>query len=222
LSRIPELLSGSRILDVGCGPGRQTRVLARRFPGSCILAIDTHEPYLECLRTAASAEGLGSRITALPMSMQELSFADSSFDVIWSEGAAYILGFDQALRSWRRLLKPGGFLGLSELSWIRPDAPARVKAYWVENYPSMRFFDENARAFEEAGYTLLDRFVLPDSDWWDGYYSPQEERIEELRRQYAGDPESLRELQSFSEEIELFREFSEYYGYGFFIGRKDG
>ena len=56
--------------------------------------------------------------------MRQLDFEPASFDLIWCEGAAYIMGVEAALRAWRPLLKPGGRLALSEAAWLRPE-PAR-------------------------------------------------------------------------------------------------
>jgi ubiquinone/menaquinone biosynthesis C-methylase UbiE len=86
ISKIPNLPSKSKILDVGCGPGAQTLELARRTKGQ-IVAIDTHQPFLDKLVLRAKEEGLLERIQPMNMSMKDLKFDDSSFDLIWSEGA---------------------------------------------------------------------------------------------------------------------------------------
>ena len=86
--------------------------------------------------------------------MNDLPFPDGRFDLIWSEGAVYIMGFDKALVKWRPLAKPGGYLVVSELSWFRPDPPAEIRDFWGHHYPAMRSVDGNlAVARLRAGYS---------------------------------------------------------------------
>ena len=58
--------------------------------------------------------------------MADLPFADASFDLLWSEAAAYSMGFFAALAAWRRLLVDGGRLAVSELVWLDRDPPAEA------------------------------------------------------------------------------------------------
>ncbi len=81
-----------RILDVGCGPGMQTLVLARETGGH-VTAVDRHQPFLDELNRRGARDGLTDRITAVNASMSALDFPDGGFDLIWSEGAIYIMGF---------------------------------------------------------------------------------------------------------------------------------
>ena len=61
LSLVPSLPARPRILDVGCGPGRQTLILARETGGE-ITAVDNHQPYLDELLTRAKKQGFDERI----------------------------------------------------------------------------------------------------------------------------------------------------------------
>ena len=112
------------ILDVGCGPGMQTLELASLTDGK-VTAVDTHQPYLDELCRQARDRGLSHRIETINRSMQELGLEDASFDAIWSEGAIYVMGFENGLRAWRRLHKPGGYIAVSELAWLKPEPPER-------------------------------------------------------------------------------------------------
>ena len=174
-----------RILDIGCGPGMQTIQLAKISLGN-ILAIDTHQPFLDELANRADRDGLKEKISTLNKSMFELDFEPDSFDVLWSEGAIYIFGFEKGLREWQPFLKKGGCLAVTELSWLRPDPPAEAKTYWDENYPQMKTQDENLVILREAGYREVGHFVLPESSWWDDYYTPLEKRIVTLQRKIPG------------------------------------
>ena len=101
LSMIPALPDDPRILDIGCGPGAQTLVLARQTGGR-VTAIDTHQPFLDDLARRAERAGLTSRVHPQLGDMTALDFEEASFDVIWSEGAIYIMGLREGLTAWRR------------------------------------------------------------------------------------------------------------------------
>ena len=96
LSMVAGLPRPPRILDVGCGPGAQTIDLARATGGS-IVAMDLHQPFLHELAARAKEAGVTSHISPIRMSMFAMSFASQSFDLIWSEGAIYIRGFEAGL-----------------------------------------------------------------------------------------------------------------------------
>jgi len=208
-----------RILDIGCGPGMQTLELARICAGS-ILAIDTHPPFLEALARRASREGMAERISVLNQSMFSLEFEPGSFDVLWSEGAIYILGFERGLREWRPLLKKGGYLAVTELSWLKADPPAEAKTFWNENYPRIQTREENLALLQKAGYYEAGHFALPESAWWQDYYSPLEKRIGMLTEQYRHNDEALAFLDNSQREIDLYRKYSEWYGYVFYVMQK--
>lgn len=134
-----------QIADMGCGPGMQTLELAR-ISGGAIHALDTHQPFLDELNRRAAAAGLADRITTLNVSMAESPFEPASLDLIWSEGAIYIIGFAAGLRRWRPLLKPGGCVAVTELSWLKPAAPEQARAFWADGYPGMCSVAENLAA----------------------------------------------------------------------------
>lgn len=207
------------ILDIGCGPGMQTVELARCTNGK-IIAIDTHQPFLEKLKQRAQAEGLSDKITTINMSMFALDFEAKSFDAIWSEGAIYIMGFEQGLRACQPLLKPGGYVAVSEICWLRPQPPSEVQTFWAANYPGMRTVEENLEIVRAAGYREVGNFVLPPSAWWEGYYTPQAARIAMLRTKYRDDVEAIQLLDESQLEIDLYRKYSDWYGYVFYIMQK--
>jgi len=203
------------ILDIGCGPGAQTIALARHSAAQ-ITALDLHQPFLDDLTRRSAAAGLKDRIKTINASMFELSF-DEPFDVIWSEGAIYIIGFSEGLRAWHPLLKPGGCVAVTELSWIKPDPPDEVLKYWQADYPGMVSVDQNLARLRAADYREIGYFILPESAWWDPYYRPMTAKIAQLRGKYHADPEAQRLLDIQSLEIEMYRKYSNWYGYVFYV-----
>ncbi len=217
LSMLPALPASARILDIGCGPGGQSVALARASRGE-VTAVDNHQPFLDDLARRAAQAGLAEHVHPLNASMFDLSF-DQTFDLLWSEGAVYIIGFERGLREWRRLLKPGGFIAVTELSWLKPNPPEAARKFWDEGYPGMATVDENLARLSAAGYRSLGHFTLPESDWWDNYYHPMAARIEALREKYGRSPEARAVLDMEYAEIDLYRQFSAWYGYVFYTGQ---
>jgi ubiquinone/menaquinone biosynthesis C-methylase UbiE len=219
LGMIRGLPEQPRILDVGCGPGAQTIELARATSG-WLVAVDIRQRFLDELTERAAAAGVLPQVTTVNISMFDMDFADASFDLIWSEGAIYIQGFATGLAAWRKFLKPGGWIVVSELTWLVPNPPAKAAEYWTRNYPGMGSIERNCQIVAEAGYVSMDGFVLPVQDWWNNYYGPSERRVEELREKYADDPEMLESLDETSREHDLFRTYHDAYGYVFYVMRK--
>jgi ubiquinone/menaquinone biosynthesis C-methylase UbiE len=207
------------ILDIGCGPGKQTIDLLE-ISDAAVTAIDNHRPFLDQLEEAASARGLSHRVKIFEGDMHDLRYPDGSFDVLWAEGAIFIIGFDTGLAQWKRLLKSGGFMAVSELTRLRPDPPMEARAFWEGAYPAMRDTASNLKAIEEAGYEIAGHFTLPDSAWWEDYYDPLGERVLTLKEKYKDSEEMLGMLAETEKEIFSFGKYSDFYGYVFYIMRK--
>ena len=207
------------VVDVGCGPGMQTIALAEAGCGP-IVAVDLWRPFLDQLRVAAEVAGAAHRILPVVADMARLPVADGAFDLVWAEGSAYAIGFPEALRAFRRVLKPGGYVAASELVWLVPDPPAQAAAFFAAEYPAMGDVAAAEGAVEAAGYALAGSFVLPDHAWWSDYYGPLEARLPAMAARFAAD--SLAYVARAAREIEMRRRFPDAYGYLFVVGRIPG
>ncbi len=216
---IPNLPLNPCILDIGCGPGTQTIQLAQLSSG-LVTAIDTQQPFLDQLNARAKQAGCSEQIRTINMSMTDLQFEPESFDLIWSEGAIYIAGFQNGLTLWRPFLKPGGFIAVTEISWIKENPPETVKTYWENEYPGMKSTTENITIINQAGYELIGHFSLPERSWWENYYQPLQKRADLLKQQYAGNEEMLAILASNQEEMDIFKRYFGWYSYVFYIMQK--
>jgi SAM-dependent methyltransferase len=221
LSLCRDLPPSPAVLDLGCGVGGQTLHLAALTAGS-IVALDRHAPSIERLKTTVAGCGLSQRVRPLVGDMAQPGLPPGSFDLVWSEGALYLIGIENALRVCRSLLRPGGLLAFTDAVWRKENPPPDVKAGFELDYPAMGWVPDVLAAIETCGFSLLGHFTLPDEAWWDDFYTPMQRRIEELRARYASDGEALAVLDRLAQEPLMHRAHSEYYAYEFFVARRNG
>ena len=219
LDLVRGLPRNARVLDVGCGSGSQTRILARRL-GSGILAIDNHRPLLDRLERDAAREALDIEVREL--SMIDMPFDEESFDLIWAEAALFIVGIARGLEDFRTFLAPGGHLAFTEMCLFGPEPPSELRRWFDEVYPDIRTDDEVRALAERSGYEVVGSFRLPDSAWWDDYYAPMADRMAGLRTRHADVPDAQEVYARLETEMDMFRRHSASYGYAFFVLRKPG
>jgi ubiquinone/menaquinone biosynthesis C-methylase UbiE len=216
LSDLPQC---PEILDVGCGNGSQTLVLAKLSQGN-IAALDKHAPFIDILKHKARQAGLETKIQCVVGDMAAMNFPKEHFDVIWSEGAAYNMGFTQALTSWNAFLKQNGYLVVSELVWFKKEVPQEISEYFAREYPDMQYYEDVYAMIKLAGYEMIGYFPLPSQSWWTDYYTPAEKKLAEMREEHQSNEDAQSIVDAFQLEINMHRKYFEYYGYGFYIMRK--
>ena len=204
------------ILDIGCGPGVQTIELAKLSKGR-IIALDNHQAFLDKLIKKAETEALLDQIVAKNRSMLEMDFAENTFDIIWSEGALYFMGFQNGLKSCHKLLKNDGFLAVTEIVYLVNNPPGPLVQYFEKEYPDIKTVADRLAQIQNEGFDLISHFTLPESSWLDPFYRPMEEEITRLSQKYADNELALGLFEEMKNEINLYKEFSEFYGYEFFI-----
>ncbi|MFA5139854.1 MAG: class I SAM-dependent methyltransferase [Elusimicrobiota bacterium] len=211
---LPPLPDEPRVLDIGCGPGMQSLDLCR-LTGGHITAVDKFPQFLEQLRNSARKSGLENKLSAVQGDMAALDFPKKTFDLLWAEACIYIVGFEKGLRLWRPLLAEDGCLAVSEAVWLKGGAPREVRDFWDQGYPAMQDDEANLAAITRAGYRPLGHFTLPESAWWE-YYEPIKAKLPAFRQKYRDVPEVAEVIAEEEREMELYRKYSEYYGYIFY------
>lgn len=210
-----------KIADIGCGTGASTLQLARSLDAE-ITAVDLLPDFIEVLGANAARNGLSERITPLVCSMENLPFSEGEYDVLWSEGAIYNIGFARGIEEWRRFLKPGGLLVVSELTWITGERPEEIQKHWEAEYPETATASSKFDLLEKSGYSPGAYFILPEHCWLDNYYRPLQSRFAEFLARHSHSDEALAVIQAENEEIALYEKYKSCYSYGVYIARKTG
>ena len=219
LSFIDNLTDKSRIADLGCGTGGQTRVLAQHAQGH-ITGIDLFPAFIDLFNIHAAKNGLQDRVKGIIGSMKDLSFHDEELDLIWSEGAIYNVGFEKGLNEWRKFLKTGGYIAVSEASWFTDERPAEITDFWMDAYPEIDTIPNKVSQMQKAGYIPVATFILPENCWTEHFYVPQISAREIFLKKHAGNKTAEELVANQRHEENLYNTYKDYYGYAFFIGKK--
>ena len=219
LGFIAHLDEQSKIIDIGCGTGAQTMTLAKNTSGK-IVAIDLFPAFLGKLDEKIRAQNLENRVKTEVVSMSELPYPDQEFDLIWAEGSIYNIGFAKGLKEWRRLLKPGGYIAVSEISWLTQTRPPEVDQYWNAIYAEIDTVSNKTAVIEANGYVPVAHFVLSEYCWTENYYQPILDRSEAFLEKYNYSEEVKEFIEAGREEAAIYERFKEYYSYVFYIAKK--
>ena len=219
LSFIDNLDENANIADIGCGTGGQTMTLAEHTTGQ-ITGVDLFPVFIDLFNANVRKAELQDRMKGIVASMEALPFEDKAFDLLWSEGAIYNIGFQQGLEEWRRFLKPGGYIAVSEASWFTEERPDEIENFWRAEYPGIDTISRKVEIMQKAGYVPVAAFTLPENCWIDNYYVPQVPMQEQFVNKYAGNKTAEEFVANQRHEAELYYKYKQYYGYVFYIGRK--
>ena len=219
LSFIDNLTDDSQIADIGCGTGGQTMVIACHTPGH-ITGIDLFPNFIELFNSNACKHNLQHRLNGIVGSMDNLPFQKEELDLIWSEGAIYNIGFERGLYEWRKFLKKGGYIAVSEASWFTEERPAEIDKFWKDAYPGIDTIPKKVSQMQKAGYVPVATFVLPESCWTEHFYAPQVSAQENFLLKHAGNEAAEGLVANERREAVLYNIYKEFYGYAFYIGKK--
>ena len=219
LSFIDNLSDESCIADIGCGTGGNTMELAKRISGK-ITAIDLSSQFIEQLNSNARKLNYHNRVNGIVGSMDNLQFAEEELDLIWSEGAIYHIGFERGLNEWRKFIKSGGYIAVSEATWFTNERPNEIEDFWKEAYSEIDTISSKVKQMQDAGYIPVATFILPENCWTDYYHLPQIPFQEDFLKRNAGN-KFAEDFVSFQKlEMQMYNKYKSYYGYAFYIGKK--
>jgi SAM-dependent methyltransferase len=190
---LPHLADGARVLDVGSGPGTITLDLARRVRPGEVIGVDASAEVVAQANGLAESERVANASFATG-DAYALEFPDDSFDVVHAHQVLQHLGRPvDALREWRRVLKPGGVLAVRDADYggvvVEPASPGLTR--WLDVYHAVAAWnggEANAgrklsRWVREAGFHDIDAsgsvWVFAsdlEREWWGGSWA---ERVTE-------------------------------------------
>ena len=152
MNMLPDV-TGLRGLDVGCGEGHNTCLVAKR--GARLTALDIADRFIRYAQGQEALEPLG--ITYLRASAVEIPLADASFDFVMATMSMMdVPEQDRAIREVARVLKPGGFFQFSILhpcfmtprfKWVLDETGQRVAMECGD------YFSARARALSRSGFS---------------------------------------------------------------------
>lgn len=219
LSFINPLIPKARIADLGCGTGSSAILLAKVTDAE-VVALDLFPDFLDKLTRRAAKEGVADRIHPTVGSMDALPFEKESFDVIWSEGAIYNIGFERGLREWHKYVKSGGYVAISEVVWLTDERPDEIEQFWQDAYAEIDTIGNKVAQIQRCGYRLVAAFVLSDDCWVINYYIPQRQAQEVFLNKYPDNEVAANLVANQRHEAEIYSKYKAHYGYVFFIAQK--
>ena len=219
LSFIENVGDISKAADMGCGTGGQTMVLAQHISGN-IIGMDNFPEFIDVFNENAKKLDLHERVIGIVGSMDNISFQKEEFDLIWSEGAIDAIGFDKGLNYWNGFLKKNGCIAVTCPSWITEEHPCEVEKFWTDAGSRIDTIDHNISIMQKAGYGFVAAFTIPESCWMDNYFIPREAEEKAYFEKHRRNETIEAFMESDKHEVELYKNFKQYYGYVFYIGKK--
>lgn len=213
------LTAGSHIADLGCGTGGQTMTLAQNTPAK-ITGIDLFPTFVDLFNANARRFNVDDRVKGIVGSMDDIPFEEGELDLIWSEGAIYNIGFGKGLIYWRKFLKPGGFVAVTEASWFTDERPDEINSFWLDAYAEIDTIPNKLAVLHKSGYVPVACFILPENCWTDHFYVKQVKAQEVFLAKHRGNKTAEGLVENERREARLYAKYKEYYGYVFYIGKK--
>jgi len=177
ISIIP-IIENPRILDVGCGSGVPTLMIAEKFNGK-ITAIDTDTKSIAIFREKVKELDLSNRVTLTDSSLFDIKVKNNQYDLILAEGLLNVVGFQKGFLKIIKLLKRKGFIIIHDEFQNQND-----KIEFIKNNDCK----------------ILDSFVLDEQIWWNDYFKCLEKEISS-----NSNKELLKLFKSDLHEIKLFK-----------------
>jgi len=119
LMHLCNMCKDSKVLDIACGKGTSSYYFAKKI-GCRVTGIDIEESLLKTAQTLSLKGEIGSKLTFKLANAEELPFEDNTFDIAIFQAAFVLMDNNQkALQEASRVIKPGGKVGILELTWLK-------------------------------------------------------------------------------------------------------
>lgn len=152
--------------------------------------------------------------------MGALPIDEGEFDVIWSEGAVYNMGFEAGISVWCRFLKTSGVLIVSEINWLNAIRPSELQYPWESEYPEINVASAKIGILERHGYSPEAYFVQPAHCWLDDYYRPMQRQFDAFLERHGASDEAVAIVEVEKHENSLYEKYRDYCSYRVYVSRK--
>ena len=219
----------SHVLDVGCGVGMTPVYMAKQL-GCRVVGVDLRESMIEQARARATREGLEQQVELRVADARNLPFEDALFDVVMGESVASLLADKQTgIKEFVRVTKPGGYVGINEMTWLKAGPPPALVDYYFRTTGSQ---PETADAWEELlrSSGLTDIVARPRkmenlSEYTAGLQRFGFRDLLSTGRRFLSLAITSPEFREFARaaipSMAVIRAIFQYLGYGIYVGRKE-
>jgi SAM-dependent methyltransferase len=219
LNFLDDLKKNCKVLDLGCGTGGQTMVLAQNITGK-IIGMDLIPDFIKIFNENTKNLNLHERVNGIVGSMDNLSFQKEEFDLIWAEGVIDNIGFEKCLKYWNNFLKSNGYISVTCPSWFTYEHPEEIEKFWADAGSKLDTIGNNISIMQKTGYSFISAFILPEKCWTDNYFNHREAAEKELLEKYTGNKTVEEYVKNCKYEVELYSKYKKHYGYVLYIEKK--
>lgn len=222
---------GSLMLEIGCGVGI-TPVYAAQTLGCQVIAIDLSARMLAWARRRVQRLGLEDDVRLINANAEQLPFGDDYFDAVFCESVtAFVPDKARALSEYVRVVRPGGYVAMTEGLWLKTPPPELVEYLTrAMNGPEFLTLEQWTALLRNAGLAIAAasrRHVnaigqwlseMGRMDWADAAQYAQAWKT--LSRLAATDADFRDYIRSLKPSASTIFQMFDYFGYGIVVGRK--
>lgn len=158
MARVEE---GEFVLDVGCGVGA-TPVYLVKERGCRVVAVDLLTTMVHQARERAARQGAEGSIVFAAADARRLPFADGAFDAVIMESLNVFFEQKlQAVREYARVTRSGGYVGMTEMTWLSEPSPKTADYYRRTVYADALQTHQWKALLEEAGLEDVEAHAEP-------------------------------------------------------------
>ncbi len=232
LVQMCQITPGKRILEVGCGAGMTSWRLAKEY--DCYLVgVDLSEEMITWSKNRAERENVTDQTEFRVANVEELPFEDNNFDIVLCESVtAFPEDKQKVVDEYARIVKPGGYVGMNEGTWLKYPPPPELIQYIKNTMENAEFLTSEGweNLLGTAGLVDIKKNVynLSMLEQWRNQMGglsvgDRKDTLKAFRSFFSlfmKDPEFRKYARSISPSPNTLRQFFKYLGYGLYAGRK--